>query len=85
MDTPSRHDRDLFWLRREAIERVQDRLYWTQEALADAVGISRVHFNRLLNGHRPLTRRTRRKLLDCAVLQGFEPEELWVRTPASEG
>ncbi len=75
----------LFWLQRHVIERVLEDHCWSQEALADEVGISRVHFNRLLNGHRPLTRRTRRKLLDCAVLQGLSPDELWARTPASEG
>ncbi len=83
--TTSTTQAPLYWLRRHAIEYVLEEHCWSQEALADEVGISRVHFNRLLNGHRPLTRRTRRKLLDCAVLQGFEPEELWVRTPASEG
>mgnify|MGYP002725825730 FL=1 len=64
-------------LRRETIERVLDHLCWTQEGLADEVGISRVHFNRLLNGRRPLTRRSRRKLLDCPVLQNLTPDDLW--------
>jgi len=64
-------------LRRETIERVLDHLCWTQEGLADEVGISRVHFNRLLNGRRPLTRRSRRKLLDCKVLQDLTPDDLW--------
>ena len=64
-------------LRRETIERVLDHLCWTQEGLADEVGISRVHFNRLLNGRRPLTRRSRRKLLDCPVLQDLTPDDLW--------
>jgi CRP-like cAMP-binding protein len=82
MDTTSRHDRDHFWLRREAIERVQDRLYWTQEALADAVGISRVHFNRLLNRRRPLGRVSRRKLANCELLEGIPHDELWERRPA---
>lgn len=64
-------------IRRETIERVLDQLCWTQEGLADEVGISRVHFNRLLNGRRPLTRRSRRKLLDCPVLKNLTPDELW--------
>ena len=64
-------------LRRETIERVLDHLCWTQEGLADEVGISRVHFNRLLNGRRPLTRRSRRKLLDCRVLKDLTPDDLW--------
>ena len=64
-------------LRRETIERVLDHLCWTQEGLADEVGISRVHFNRLLNGRRPLTRRSRRKLLDCPVLKDLTPDDLW--------
>ena len=64
-------------LRRETIERVLDYLCWTQEGLADEVGISRVHFNRLLNGRRPLTRRSRRKLLDCPVLKDLTPDDLW--------
>jgi len=64
-------------LRRETIERVLDYLCWTQEGLADEVGISRVHFNRLLNGRRPLTRRSRRKLLDCRVLKDLTPDDLW--------
>ena len=54
-----------------------DHLCWTQEGLADEVGISRVHFNRLLNGRRPLTRRSRRKLLDCKVLDHLSPDDLW--------
>ncbi len=64
-------------IRRETIERVLDHLCWTQEGLADEVGISRVHFNRLLNGRRPLTRRSRRKLLDCPVLKDLTPDDLW--------
>jgi len=56
---------------------VLDHLCWTQEGLADEVGISRVHFNRLLNGRRPLTRRSRRKLLDCPVLKDLTPDDLW--------
>lgn len=64
-------------IRRETIERVLDHLCWTQEGLADEVGISRVHFNRLLNGRRPLTRRSRRKLLDCRVLKDLTPDDLW--------
>ena len=64
-------------IRRETIERVLDHLCWTQEGLADEVGISRVHFNRLLNGRRPLTRRSRRKLLDCQVLEHLSPDDLW--------
>lgn len=64
-------------IRRETIERVLDHLCWTQEGLADEVGISRVHFNRLLNGRRPLTRRSRRKLLDCPVLKDLTPGDLW--------
>ena len=64
-------------IRRETIERVLDHLCWTQEGLADEVGISRVHFNRLLNGRRPLTRRSRRKLLDCKVLDHLTPDDLW--------
>ena len=81
MDTSSPQDHDRFWLRREAIERVQDRLYWTQEALADAVGISRVHFNRLLNQRRPVGRISRRKLANCALLEGIPLQELWERLP----
>ena len=68
-----------YLLRREAVERVLDSLCWTQEALADEVGISRVHFNRLLNGRRALTRRSRRKLLDCPQLAGLTPDDLWTR------
>ncbi len=64
-------------LRRETIERVLDHLCWTQEGLADEVGISRVHFNRLLNGRRPLTRRSRRKLMDCMYLEHLTTDELW--------
>ncbi len=83
MDT-TRPSTDLYWLRRDAVERVLDALCWTQEGLADEVGISRVHFNRLLNRRRPLTRRSRRKLLDCPQLEGLAPEDLWVREPGGE-
>ena len=69
--------RITYRLCRETIEQELDRLCWTQEGLADEVGISRVHFNRLLNGRRPLTRRSRRKLLDCKVLQDLTPDDLW--------
>jgi len=69
--------RITYRLCRETIEQELDRLCWTQEGLADEVGISRVHFNRLLNGRRPLTRRSRRKLMDCKVLEHLTTDELW--------
>jgi transcriptional regulator with XRE-family HTH domain len=83
MNTQDHTDRARFWMRREAIERIQDRNYWTQEALADAVGISRVHFNRLLNRRRPLGRVSRRKLANCELLAGIPDNELWERLPPS--
>lgn len=67
-----------FWLRRPVIERVLEERAWTQEALADEVGISRVHFNRLLRNRRSLTKRSRRKLMDCPILQGIPHGDLWV-------
>jgi hypothetical protein len=70
--------RPLYWLRRPAIEQVLEERAWTQEALADEVGISRVHFNRLLRRRRPLTKRSRRKLMDCPILRGFTADDLWV-------
>ena len=79
LDTP------LYWLHRPVIERVLEDRCWTQEALADEVGLSRVHFNRLLNGRRPLTRRSRRKLMDCPILAGFAPGELWRSSPDEQG
>ncbi len=69
--------RITYRLCRETIEQELDRLCWTQEGLADEVGISRVHFNRLLNGRRPLTRRSRRKLMDCMYLEHLTTDELW--------
>lgn len=66
-----------FWLRRETIEAILDARAWKQEALASEIGICRVHLSRLLNGRRPLTRRVRRKFLDCAVLHGIEEGDLW--------
>ena len=71
-------------LRRETIERVLDHLGWTQEGLADEVGISRVHFNRLLNRRRPVGRISRRKLANCALLEGIPLQELWERRSAGQ-
>lgn len=78
-------DQADYWLRRSVIDRVLEARAWTQEALADEVGICRVHFNRLLNQRRRLTRRSRRKLMDCPLLQGIPHDELWERRPRSEG
>jgi len=66
-----------YLLRRETIERLLDDMALTQEALASEIGLSRVHLNRLINRRRPLTRRSRRKLLDCTLLQGVQREDLW--------
>ncbi len=68
-----------YLLRRDTIERVLDERAWTQEALAEEIGLSRVHFNRLLNHRRQLTRRSRRKLKDWAERHSISPEDLWVR------
>lgn len=80
LNTSSRTE-TRYVLRRDTVDAVLERLCWTQEALADEVGVSRVHFNRLLNQRRPLTRRCRRKLLDCAQLRGLKPDDLWVCQP----
>ena len=75
----------LHWLRRPAIERVLEERAWTQERLADAVGISRVHFSRLLNRRYPLSKRSRRKLLDCPILRGLTADDLWASRDALDG
>ncbi len=77
-------NRPRYWLRRPAIEAVLEERAWTQEALADEVGISRVHFNRLLRRRRALTKRSRRKLMDCSILRGIPHDELWERRPAGD-
>ena len=81
MTDPDNHAE--YWLRRPTIERLLEERAWTQEALADEIGICRVHFNKLVNRRRRLTRRSRRKLLDCPLLRDIPAEDLWERRPAS--
>ena len=69
------------FLNRPAIEECLDRLYYTQEALADSIGISRVHFNRLLNGRHRLTRSMRQRIRTCPDLHGIPDDELWGPPP----
>ena len=78
-DDPPEPARDRVRHLTDTIERVLDERAWTQEALAEEIGLSRVHFNRLLNHRRQLTRRSRRKLKDWAERHSISPEDLWVR------
>ncbi len=68
----------VYRLRRQTIEDVLDHHAWSQEGLAQSIGIHRVTLSRAMGG-RPLTRRLRRKLMDCTVFQGLSPDDLWVR------
>ena len=66
-------------LRREAVERVLDALCWSQEGLATTIGIHRVTLSRAMCG-RPVSRRLRRRFMDCTIFQGLSTDDLWVRS-----
>lgn len=73
----------VYRLRRQTIEDVLDRHAWSQEGLAQTIGIHRVTLTRALSG-RPLSRRMRRKLLECDVLRGLTPDDLWDRVKTGQ-
>lgn len=50
---------------------------------ADQIGISRSYFSLVLNGHRDLSPRVRRALLDHPLFAGVPEAELWtIEAPA---
>jgi hypothetical protein len=76
---PSGSRGSSYRLRREAVERVLDALCWSQEGLAATIGVHRVTLSRAMCG-RPVSRRLRRRFMECAVFQGLSPDDLWVRS-----
>lgn len=48
---------------------------------AEELGVSRSHFSVILNGHLPLSKRMRKKLLENPRLQGVSQSDLWYEAP----
>jgi len=78
--------RPVFYLRPETVEAVLDRHHLTHARLAQHLGISRSYFSQLVHRHRPVSRSTRRLLLDSRYLKGIPETELWdvLSTPIHE-
>jgi transcriptional regulator with XRE-family HTH domain len=78
--------RSLFYLRPETVDAILDRHHLTHARLAAHLGLSRSYFSQLVHRHRPVSRSTRRLLLDSRYVKGVPEAELWdvLSTPIHE-
>ena len=70
MSTPS------LFLNADTIRSVLERTLLTHEQFARKIGVSRSHWSLLFNGHHPLTKGMRRRLLACPLLSPVK-DDLW--------
>lgn len=78
MPRPTPND---YRLNAETISRVLDEKALTQRQLAEDLGCSASFLSDLVRGHRALSRRMRRSILDSAHFAGVAEDALWTKTP----
>lgn len=71
MRTPS------FYLNGPFFRQLIDQLLLAHDDFAEELGVSRSHWSTILNGHQPLSKRMRKKLLESPCLQGIPVDNLW--------
>lgn len=66
-----------YYLNGPFLRQVLDRACLAHDDFAEEIGVSRSHFSVVLNGHLPLSKRMRRKLLESPRLKGIPEAMLW--------
>lgn len=82
-DSPSKSEH-VYLVRTAAMKDYLDRAAWDQPQAAKRLGISRMYFNQLVNGRRPLSVKMRRRFIESEVFADCDVQELWERVPADE-
>lgn len=74
-----------WFLRAEFVRNHLDRLHYSHGAFAASLGISRSYWSQLLNGHRALTPKIRRAIVESEAFWGVDEAKIWARVPKTTG
>ena len=77
----ARPEAHVYQLNAFRVDALLEQHHRTHGELAEELGISRTYWSLLLNGHRGLTPKLRRRLREHSVLGSIPESELWTRTP----